>query len=68
MIGSKIEAMRRIADETDRHGWSPFPRFMLPNMQKWENEGLIMLSLLPEGNFAKITNAGRKLAKKAMAR
>jgi hypothetical protein len=49
--------MIRIARETDAHGHSYFPGFMLENMKQWEREGLITI----EESHAKITEAGRRL-------
>lgn len=64
-MGSKVEAMRRIAAETDRLGGAAFPIFMLENMRSWEREGLISVSGGRDRGFvARITEAGRKLAKK----
>lgn len=67
MIGSKVEAMRRITEDTDRRGASSFPQFLMKNMEQWQREGLVRLSLEQSGNYATITDAGRKLAKSSMA-
>lgn len=67
MFGTKIQAMVRIADETDRLGGAKFPTFMYKNMQGWEREGLIKIERNDRtGSVAKITDKGHALAKKAM--
>ncbi len=66
-FGTKIQAMVRITDETDRLGGSSFPTFMYENMRGWEREGLIKIERNDRtGSIAKITDKGRALAKKAM--
>lgn len=65
MGGSKVEAMKRIADETDHGGGTRFPPFMRENMRYWEQEGLVTVNY--RDGIARITDKGRKLAKKSMA-
>lgn len=65
MFGSKIAAMKRIADETDQVGSSKFPLFMLENMRDWERQGFVTVD--HDAGTAKITDKGRALAKTAMA-
>ena len=64
MFGTKVAAMKRIAEETDSKGSASFPTFMLENMRGWQREGLI--EIVNHGTAAKITDKGRQLAKKAM--
>lgn len=67
MLGSKVHAMVRIARDTDVSGAASFPSFMKDNMRQWEREGLVVVSVNQSGGFtARITEAGRKLAKKAI--
>ncbi len=72
MIGSKVEAMKRIARETDTLGGCSFPMMMLPNMKDWQRAGLVTLEKKTARdeypNVAKITDQGRALAKKSMSR
>ena len=68
-MSQKIAAMVKIRDATDNSGGATFPTFMLQNMKGWEREGLVEIH---HGNdpgrmIARITDKGRKLAKKAMA-
>ncbi|KGT75810.1 hypothetical protein MA20_31975 [Bradyrhizobium japonicum] len=67
MSGSIILAMARIARETDALGYSEFPNYMVPNMRQWAREGLVDISTGRTGNRAVITEAGRALARKAIA-
>lgn len=71
MLGSKVEAMKRITRETDALGGCSFPLMMLPNMKDWQRDGLVTLDKKngrdEYPNVAKITDKGRALAKKAMA-
>jgi hypothetical protein len=69
MIGSKVEAMKKISDATDRTGGAKFPKILLPSMRGWEREGLIELHVMndPDSPIARITKKGRAFAKKAMA-
>lgn len=64
MIGRKVEAMKRITDETDRGGGTRFPPFMRENMQQWEREGLVTVNY--NDGIARITEKGRHLGKKSM--
>lgn len=66
MMHSKVAAMKRIADDTERCGGSDFPRFMESNMKQWEREGLVKITYDSIGYRATITEKGRELAKKAM--
>lgn len=68
MISSKVAAMARIRDMTDSSGGATFPIFMMSNMKAWEREGLIELHQMTDKIIARITEKGRTLAKKAMAR
>lgn len=69
MIGSKVAAMKKIADATDASGGATFPKILFPGMRGWEREGLIELHVMnnPDLPIARITEKGRALAKKAMA-
>ena len=71
MLGSKMEAMKRIARETDSRGGCFFPTMMLENMKNWQRDGLVTLEKQlgtdTYPNIAKITDKGRALAKKAMS-
>jgi len=60
MFGTKVAAMKRIAEETDSKGSASFPTFMLENMRGWQREGLI--EIVNHGTAAKITDKGRQLA------
>jgi len=65
---TKVAAMQRITESTDRRGLSVYPSYMNEAMEGWAREGLITLGRTGDGiTYAKITDKGRKLAKKAMA-